>query len=199
MSPVGLGAIVLLLAAAVLHWYRRGSRYYLVGAVAVVAITVAAVAVGRLAIGAPSLVDVALIVSALLMLAEAIGLPPAWSRRLGVGWRSREFEFDRRLQRLADEFNRLIERPENRRAGGAELSREGRAIAARMARLESGNAAWSQLARDYAAYVEVCITAVEEGSMARDALVARAASLQERRDALRRGYTAEADRLLEGR
>jgi hypothetical protein len=35
--------------------------------------------------------------------------------------------------------------------------------------------------------------------MVRGALAARAASLQQRRDALRHAYMAEADRLLEGR
>jgi hypothetical protein len=93
----------------------------------------------------PPFFDLLAVLAAILLLADIFGLPLPIARRLRIGLRSREWEFDRRLTALTNEARRVVDR------APVELrQRELPEIIARMAALRAPDHDWATLRDDWA-------------------------------------------------
>ena len=102
------------------------------------------------------LIDLALAVVVAVVAAEAIGLPEPVAKRLGVGLRSREWEYDRALARLLRPLNEVLaQAPADTRDPEFEGWRErflrnGRERLDQLRRHHAPDPEWAALARSYA-------------------------------------------------
>lgn len=151
--------------------------------------------------------DAGLAAIACLLAAQAFGLPLPLARRLGLGLRSREWEYDGRLFAVLGEFNRLLEAypgkddaQANQHWGRTVLDR-GPALVVRLRKMPVPNPAWGELTREYADLYELILRNLSEGERPeRRAMIdEQGRALQDRREALRREYRQTAKRILSGR
>jgi hypothetical protein len=147
--------------------------------------------------------------------AEAFGLPDPIAQRLGIGLRSREWEFDRSISDVLQSLNDLIDREPPHEDLGAraawvrQLRRVGERRLSRLARLHPPDDRWAMLAGDYSQIYRKLIElhSGEEDHEAADRVAVRIRRATAQRDQLRAAYRADIEkrgsgcmaRLLRGR
>jgi hypothetical protein len=139
--------------------------------------------------------------------AEAFGLPTPIARRVGVGLRSKEWEFDRTLAHLLRQLNGEIERAqaasqiEPGLAWRERLRHAGQRGLARLIRLRAPDDNWADLAKLYARIYEDLIDVYvgERGDTMEAEIAERSSLAAAERARLRAQYKAEIERLGAGR
>jgi hypothetical protein len=139
--------------------------------------------------------------------AEAFGLPTPIARRVGVGLRSKEWEFDRTLAHLLRQLNGEIERAqaasqvEPGLAWRERLRHAGQRELARLRRLRAPDDNWADLAKLYARIYEdlIDIYGGERGDTMEAEIAERSSLAAAERARLRAQYKAEIERLGAGR
>ena len=198
-----LGALALLSIAA---FRARGDRFWAaLGLICGVGLALVLIQNGVDTSASPTIPDALLAATGGVAAAEAFGLPRWLAARLGIGLRSREWEFDRTLTDLLRPLNRRLEaRPVevqptalgNWRSG---VVKDGRATLARLAQLTPPNEEWGAMAATYAEVYGALLDAVNNES--HDAFapsigtLTHAANLE--RERLRESYRAESERLIQ--
>lgn len=201
-------ASVLLVAMAILGVLanrRRGDRYYLVlaalGAVGAVIAVVRSLGGGVALIG---LLDLPVALVVFVMAAEAIGLPAPVATRLGVGFRSRAWEYDRALYRAIADIERSLSGQPGRGGPAHRLVRarpphDGRRLMARLRALRAPGEDWGRLTDQYSDAYQAWFDAIDKPSTDRFAeLEQRLSALHREREQLRAKYRAEASQLHAG-
>jgi hypothetical protein len=138
---------------------------------------------------------------------EAFGLPTPIARRVGVGLRSKEWEFDRTLADLLRQLNGEVERAQAAsqvEAGIAwreRLRREGERGLARLRRLRAPDDNWAELAKLYVRIYEDLIDVYggERDDTTEAVITERSSLAAAERARLRARYKAEIERLGAGR
>lgn len=205
---VGGGLLVALAILGVLASTRRGDRYYLVlaalGAVGAAITVVRSMEGGVAFIG---LFDLPAALVVFVVAAEALGLPAPVAKRLGVGFRSRAWEYDRALARVVSPLYEPLfgeSPPDPGRDAAAPVRerrvRDGRRQVARLRALRAPDEDWRSLTNRYADAYEAVLEAVASASASSDRaeLERRILLLHRERDRLRAKYRAEAAQLLAG-
>jgi hypothetical protein len=204
LSYVGAGLLAIMVFMAALAFKRRGDRSYAILALLGSAALLIALLVGAF-VDAPLLAPIDLLISLVTgaVAAEALGLPSAIAMKLGVGFRSPEWEFDRTLTRLLGPLNAaLVSRPPG--SGEAlhtewadRLMRDGNRRIERLRQLRAPNADWRRLANAYADIYDTLLASIQSDAPAIDEATAAAIKgVDLKREQLRSVYRSEATRLL---
>lgn len=151
--------------------------------------------------------EVAGLVLAAVAAAEALGLPDPIAQRLGIGLRSREWEFDRSISDVLQSLNDLIDREPPHEDLGAraawvrQLRRVGERRLSRLARLHPPDDRWAMLAGDYSQIYRKLIElhSGEEDHEAADGVAVRIGRATAQRDQLRAAYRADIEKRGSGR
>lgn len=151
--------------------------------------------------------EVAGLVLAAVAAAEALGLPDPIAQRLGIGLRSREWEFDRSISEALQALNDLIGREPLRAnraawaAWGHQLRRIGERRLSRLVRMHAPDDRWAMLARDYSQiYRELIELRVGEADHeAADRVAVRITRATAQRGQLRAAYRADIEKRGSGR
>jgi hypothetical protein len=151
--------------------------------------------------------DVGLALLAVVVAAEAFGLPSPIARRIGIGLRSREFEYDRTLSDLLLPLNELIEhepprdRAEARSAWQAQLVRDGGRRLLRLERLRAPDDEWAALTASYALIYATLLRlhAGQSRPAERNDVAEMVRATTSERERLRAKYRSEAAALGSGR
>ena len=136
---------------------------------------------------------------------DLIGLPPSIARRVRIGLRSKEWEFDRQLHQQKKLMDKAIARyPSDATWESYNQWKSGFAAAGdralrRMRALKPPDAEWGDLRSGYVElYEEILSRVVDDEPPDEAAIITRGAQLRDRGDALRARYRAAAQALLRG-
>ncbi len=207
MSVLSLALLGGFTGLAVLAAKRRGSRPWAAAALfvgAIVALELVVFGLGPIQSGP---IEVLGALAAAIAAAEAFGLPRPLARRLRIGLRSREWEFDGRLKRLVDGFDDLIREypgPEDQDRAWRWANRvleRGARIVSKIRTLRAPNAAWQELATGYADMFDSALESMRDGGgiSRREAIERVRTDLERRREELRQAYRDEARVIMSGR
>lgn len=193
---------VVLVLAGVAGFRRRGEPAMVFAAV---------VGAGALALDVAKLpsvgvqlgvLEMALAVVAVTIVIYVQGLPPRIARHVGIGRRSREWEFDRRLHTYQDKLDTaLLGYPSTRdwphyRRWQANVLRDGRMLMGKMKGLTAPNDAWAGVRDDYIDLYSGILALIAHDELPDDDYTAqRGLELRQRADILRLKYRASADAL----
>lgn len=190
-----LGAVSLL---GVVGFRRKGERQYLIPALA--GVGVIALNLRTLpSLGMRSLwfeLLLALLVGVLL--ADVQGLPRPLAARLRFGWRCREWEFDRQLQRSRAQLDRSLlgqgvsDDWEAYRRWQASVHRKAPRLVKRLRALKAPSQGWASVRDDYADLYEQIVGRIERDEAPDDhQTLARSAALIEKTNRLRAEYRSK--------
>lgn len=197
-----LGVLTLLSATA---YRRRGDRYWL--ALGALAGGGFALSVWRYGIemGFPvTIVDVLIGLVVAFATVEVVGLPTRIAVQLGVGLRSRHWEYDRSLTALLHPLNvKLAERPDGESPveemrWRADVLRDGRARLLRLGRLQPPDDEWRAMTKTYADIYRIHLDAIANYDSDVDPRWANAMTetADQERERLREQYRLEAGSIL---
>lgn len=152
-----------------------------------------------------SLEDVPIALVAAVAGAEFFGLPRPLAVRLGIGFRSRQWEYDRTLTALLGPLNvRLGIRPESELSGDmtawrTAVMKDGRARLQRLKRLQPPDDPWRALTTSYASIYTAILDAIAEGDTVSDpqTVASMTSAANQERERLRARYQSEAAALLQ--
>ncbi len=146
-----------------------------------------------------TLFDALLVLAGIGLAAEVIGLPWPIARRIGIGLRSRAWEFDGALYRALAPLNERLNSapdPSDVVAYGqwkVDTIRFGREIVRRVGRMRAPDSDWSDLRDRYSEVYGMLLDALERGDTSGKAEIRRLTEVVDlQRAALRRKYRAEA-------
>lgn len=168
-----------------------------------------AVLTGRLALGrwTPDPLDLAVVLGGLFFAAEFFGLPTPVARRLGIGLRSRQWEFDVAMYDIVKGFADLLSAypgPElvaDDQAWRRRALCEGHRLVARLNRLHPPDEGWAQLRDGYRVLYQAILADLASADHARrsEEFGIRAKEIEKRHAELRQRYRAEAAAILHDR
>jgi hypothetical protein len=146
--------------------------------------------------------ELGLALVALVLLADAVGLPEPIGARLHLGLHSREWAFDRRLYSAVRRLDRLLDAypkaptRDSYERWRASVARAGPPLLTRLQQLAAPDDDWRQLAEDYHALYGGMIDRIIGGAEPDNLAVRRRGDeLLERREKLRAAYRDRAERL----
>jgi len=149
------------------------------------------------------LIDMIITSGVVLLGAQLWGLPLPIARRLGIGLRSREWEFDRKLYPIVAEFRELLlDYPgptpiSANQAWAAKVVANGDRLLVRLRSLTPPDANWDGLRNDYVALYEAILAGLlMETAEDQEALKVRSREIERRHGELRREYRARAEAIL---
>lgn len=153
-----------------------------------------------------SLEDVPIALLAAVAGAEFFGLPRPLAVRLGIGFRSRQWEYDRKLTALLGPLNlRLGLRPGSEPSGDmtawrTAVMKDGRARLQRLKRLQPPDDPWRALTTSYASIYTAILDLIDEGDTVTDpqTVASMTGAANQERERLRASYRSEAASLLQG-
>lgn len=206
MSPITAGLLAALTLLSAMAFRRRRDWFWAVLAlISGGGIALLLIQSGLAATTTARVEDAFLLAVNAILAAEVFGLPAGLASRIGIGLRSREWEFDQTLSELLKPLDRgLQERP----VGGgpdtitnwrARVLHDGRVRLRRLARLRPPNRAWSRLTEIYGRIYSAHLDAIEREDQA-DVLTSIAplthwANAEHER--LRTAYRAESEHLIQ--
>lgn len=191
--------------ASAVIFRTRGDRYWAaIGAISVASGALLWIRNGLYVSAAVDVGDLLLLVIGLIAAAEAFGLPRSLAARLGIGLRSRDWEFDRKLSDLLRPLEPVLDgrEPETRdEAFGNRRSAvvdDGRARLTALARLKPPDDRWRALTSTYATILRARLDAIQGDppGAAPPSIVQMTKAAEIERERLRASYRAEADRLI---
>jgi hypothetical protein len=202
VTIVGAGLLGTLAVFGAVAYRRRDDKQYLiVCGVGVIGFVIGALAWfgGRAKTVGPF--DLVLAACLFVVVAEAVGLPAPLAKRLGVGFRSREWEYDRALARVIARIQELSRLPAQ---GGCPGPRseprthdDQRRLIARLRALRAPDERWRQLTDAYADAYEAWFEIVEASAFDRlGDLEATIRALHAERERLRAEGRARAAAIL---
>jgi hypothetical protein len=173
------------------RWQRLG--VLLLGGLALVMVLRGGVDTQTL-LGTPVL-DLLVLMAALLIAVDLIGLPLPIARRLHLGFHNREWEFDRRLYALTQEARRAVD---DLRPDGGHLTRQLPTIITRMSALRAPDQDWAAVRDGWVTAWEryLNLLSIPTDPAALEEALALQRELIERTDLLRIRYRTNASRLL---
>jgi hypothetical protein len=199
--PIGSAAIYLLLAGLAFAegpsrgggWWRRIS-FLALGGLLLLVILRGGIDTESL-LNDPPVFDLLTVIAAMAISADLIGLPLPLARRLRLGLRSRQWEFDRRLFALTNEARRAIQDPASE-PGRAQ--RELPDIIARIAALPAPDEDWAAVRDGWASAWQQYLDLLggPADTAASEEVLALQSQLIERTGLLRVRYRSDASRIL---
>jgi hypothetical protein len=200
-------SVAVLVGAAVLSFaaYRnRRERFWIVlGAIFAIGLVLSLIRNGLTTSIQVDIGDAMVFVVGVVAAAEAFGLPRRLAAPLGLGLRSRQWEFDRKLADLARPLGPLLEGL-SLDAGEGGLSgwdsaavEDGRARLAAIARLKPPDERWRALTTSYLKIYGAYLDSIESSSPGHvsPSVEAMTKAADEELQQLRASYRADADRL----
>jgi hypothetical protein len=148
--------------------------------------------------------DLLLVLVLVVAGAEAFGLPRPLAMRLGIGFRSRAWEFDHRIYRYKERLDRLLlaypSPPDwtRYRRWQSRVARDGRVLLRKMASLHAPDGDWASVRDDYVGLYDGILTGIANDHPPDDPQTfERGTEIALRADRLRITYRAEAESLLQ--
>lgn len=191
--------------ASALIFRTRGDRHWAaIGAISVASLALLLILNGLYVSTAVDVGDLLLLVIGLVAAAEAFGLPRSLAARLGIGLRSRDWEFDRKLSDLLRPLEPVLHgrEPETRdEAFGNRRSAvivDWRTTLTALAHLKPPDDRWRALTSTYATILRARLDAIQgdPSGTAPPSIVQMTEAADIERERLRASYRAEADRLV---
>lgn len=199
--PIGSAAIYLVLAGlAFAEGPSRGTRgwrriaFLAIGGVVLSVILRGGIDTESL-FNDPPVIDLVVVLAAMAIAVDLVGLPLPVARRLRLGLHSREWEFDRRLSALTNDARRAVQ---DAASDAARPERELPPIIARIAVLPAPDGDWAAVRDGWASAWQRYLDLLEEptGAAAWEEALALQDQLIERTELLRVRYRADASRIL---
>jgi hypothetical protein len=199
MRPIADLLIVAMVGLLLVGYRRRGNRLDQIAAalaVALLAWNLSKWPEVQLGVGP---IEIGLLLLTVLLIVDVQGLPPRLVRYLPSGFRSREWDFDRRLYDKKEQLDRLLlEYRESTdwavyRRWRARVLRKGRPMTRTMRKLQAPTPEWAAVRDGYVHLYDDILDRIERDERPDDAdTLHRGTEIKERADVLRIAYRVAA-------